>query len=60
MTTIQPDGEKLRKAVKWIAEEENAGSPKSRQELMQEAGLAFNLTPMEAEYLSRSFDDIDK
>jgi hypothetical protein len=60
MTTIQPDGEKLRKAVKWIAEEEKAGSQKSRQELMQEACLTFNLTPMEAEYLSRSFEDIVK
>ena len=58
MTTLQPDGERLRKAVKWIAEEENAGSPKNRQELIQEAGLTFNLSPMEAEYLARSFDEI--
>ena len=55
--TIQPEGESLRKAVKWIAEEEKAGSRKSRQELMQAACLKFNLTPMEAEYLARSFKD---
>lgn len=58
MTTIQPEGERLRKAVKWIAGEEKSGSSKSRRELMEEAALIFNLTPMEAEYLSRSFDDI--
>ena len=58
MTTIQPEGERLRKAVKWIAEEEKSGSSKSRRELMEEAALSFNLTPMEEEYLSRSFDDI--
>ncbi len=58
MTTIQPDGERLRKAVTWIAAEVKAGSPKRRQELIQEAGLTFNLTPVEAEYLARSFDDI--
>lgn len=58
--TIQPEGESLRKAVKWIAEEEKAGSSKSRQELMQAACLQFNLTPMEAEYLARSFKDIAK
>ncbi|PID40205.1 MAG: hypothetical protein CR984_04415 [Proteobacteria bacterium] len=57
MTTIQPDGERLRKAVKWIAEEEKAGASKIRQELIQEAGLTFNLTPVEAEYLARSFKD---
>lgn len=58
--TIQPEGESLRKAVKWIAEEEKAGSSKSRQELMQAACLQFNLTPMEAEYLARSFKDTAK
>ena len=56
--SIQPEGENLRKAVKWISEEEKAGSPKSRQQLMEAACLKFNLTPMEAEYLARSFKDI--
>jgi len=56
--TIQPEGESLRKAVKWISEEKKAGSPKSQQELMEAACLKFNLTPMEAEYLSRSFKEI--
>jgi hypothetical protein len=58
MTTIQPEGEKLRKAVRWIAEEEKAGSAKTRQQLIEAACLKFNLTPMEAEYLTRSFKDI--
>ena len=56
--TIQPEGESLRKAVKWISEEEKAGSTQSRQQLMEAACLKFNLTPMEAEYLSRSLKDI--
>lgn len=56
--SIQPEGESLRKAVKWISEEEKAGSPKTRQELMAAACLKFNLTPIEAEYLSRSFKEI--
>ncbi|MGD8701345.1 MAG: hypothetical protein PVH26_02835 [Desulfosarcina sp.] len=58
--TIQPEGENLRKAVKWIAEEEKAGSSKSRQELLEAACLRFNLTPMESEYLARSFEQIAK
>jgi hypothetical protein len=58
MTTIQPEGENLRKAVRWIAEEQKAGSTKTRRQLMEEASLTFNLTPMEAEYLSRSLKEI--
>ena len=58
MATIQPEGESLRKAVKWISEEEKAGSPKSRRELMDEACLTFNLTPMESEYLARCLKDV--
>jgi hypothetical protein len=58
MTTIQPEGENLRKAVKWIAEENKAGSAKTRQQLMEDACLRFNLTPVEAEYLSRSLKEI--
>jgi hypothetical protein len=58
--SIQPEGENLRKAVKWISEEEQAKSPKSRKQLMEEACLKFNLTPMEEEYLIRSLKDILK
>ena len=53
--SIQPEGENIRKAIKWIAAEKKAGSSKSRQQLIEAACLKFNLTPMEAEYLSRSF-----
>ena len=60
MTTIQPEGENLRKAVQWISAEEKAGSSKSRQALIDEACLQFNLTPMESEYLARSFKAIAK
>ena len=56
--SIQPEGESLRKAVQWISEEIKAGSTKSRQQLIEAACLKFNLTPMEAEYLARSFKEI--
>ena len=58
--SIKPEGESLRKAVLWISEEKKAGSAKSRQQLMEAACLKFNLTPMEAEYLARSFKEIAK
>jgi len=53
MTTIQPDGELIRKAVKWISEERQADPSKKDQQLIQEAAMQFNLSPLEVEYLSK-------
>jgi hypothetical protein len=53
MTTIQPEGENLRRAVKWISEERKYGSAKRPSQLIEEACLKFNLSPMEAEYLGK-------
>ena len=55
MTTIQPEGENLRRAVKWISEERKYGSRRKPAELIEEACLKFNLSPIEAEYLGKSF-----
>ena len=57
MTTIQPEGESLRKAVQWISEEKKAGSTRTHQQLLDSACLKFNLNPVEAEYLARSFKE---
>ena len=52
MSTIQPEGEDLRKAVKWISEERKYGPEKKAVKLIEEACLKFNLSPMDAEYLA--------
>lgn len=51
MTTVQPEGEDLRKAVKWISEERQYGAEKTLLKLIEEAGLKFNLSPRDEEYL---------
>lgn len=53
MTTIQPEGEEIRKAVKWISEmrQEEPGTPIGK--LIDAACMKFDLSPKEAEYLSR-------
>ncbi len=51
MATIQPKGEKLRQAVRWISEEQEERKEKGVQKLIQEAALRFNLSPKEEEYL---------
>ena len=51
MATIQPKGENLRQAIKWISEErmEDAGRPIQR--LISEAGQRYNLSPKDAAFL---------
>ena len=53
MATIQPKGENLRKAVKWISEERQYRPDRKYQSLIEEACLKFNLTPLDAEYLNK-------
>jgi len=51
MTTVQPQGEDLRKAVKWISEERKYNPEAKLSKLIEEACLKFDLSPMDAEYL---------
>jgi hypothetical protein len=51
MTTVQPEGENLRKAVKWISEEHKYNPGSKLAKLIEEACLKFDLSPMAAEYL---------
>ena len=51
MTTVQPEGEDLRKAVKWISEERLYHPGQKLPELIEKACLKFDLSPMDAEYL---------
>lgn len=49
--SILPEGEQLRRAVKWISDErvENPGADLSK--LVGKASLKFDLPPKEAEFL---------
>jgi hypothetical protein len=51
MTTVQPEGEDIRKAFKWISEESKYNPEAKLSKLIEEACLKFNLSPMDAEYL---------
>ncbi len=51
--SIQPEGEDLRKAVKWVSEERKANAKANPQKLFQEASLRFNLSPADGEFLAR-------
>jgi len=51
MATVQPQGEDMRKAVKWISEERQCNPGAKLAKLIEEACLKFDLSPTEAEYL---------
>jgi len=55
MPTIMPQGENVRKAVKWISEERQSGSGRKLPGLIEEAAVKFNLSPVESESLFRFF-----
>jgi hypothetical protein len=53
--SILPEGEQLRRAIKWISDmrQENPGA--SLIKLMEEACLKFDLPPKDAEFLMHFF-----
>jgi len=53
MSTVQLQGEELRRAVKWISEEREAAPNKKLSELISEAGRKYDLSPLEEEFLVR-------
>jgi hypothetical protein len=53
MSTIQPQGEAIRKAVKWISEARQTGSSASDSRLVEQAAVKFNLSPQDVEFLSK-------
>ncbi|MFH1981137.1 MAG: hypothetical protein ABIL58_04795 [Pseudomonadota bacterium] len=52
--SIQPSGDHLRNAVKWISEARKANPEKPLKKIINEAGAKFNLSPAEMEYLARA------
>ncbi len=54
MATIQPKGEKMKQAIKWISSEMKEDGGKAILFLIEEAAFRFNLTPKEENFL-RSF-----
>jgi len=58
--SIEPEGEELRKAVKWISEERIDNPNKKIHQLIEAACLKFNLSPRDAEFLMRCIKEQGK
>ena len=57
MTTLQPSGEELRKAVKWISEMRQDEPEKKLSKLIEEACMKFDLSPVDAEFLQKTLKE---
>lgn len=53
MSTLQPRGEKLKNAIKWISEKRTQTLDANPAKLVDEAGFRFDLSPKESEFLLR-------
>jgi hypothetical protein len=51
---LQPQGESIRKAVQWISEQRRDNPGQALADLLDEAGVRFDLNPMEVEFLART------
>ncbi|MDY0042490.1 MAG: hypothetical protein RBS57_19445 [Desulforhabdus sp.] len=51
MTNVMPEGEAIRRAVRWISAELEEDPKRSLQRLVNDAVQRFDLSPKEAEFL---------
>ncbi|MBE0425631.1 MAG: hypothetical protein IBX72_03170 [Nitrospirae bacterium] len=58
--SIQPKGEDLRKAVRWISDELQSGTDVKLSSLIEEACIKFNISPADSEFLFNFFSEKDK
>ncbi len=55
MTYPMPEGENLRRAVKWVSQSLQEKSQEKLLQLVDQAGFQFDLSPKDSEYLINFF-----
>jgi len=53
--SLLPEGEELRRAVKWIDQKIQTDSKIKLNKLMETACIKFNLSPIDSDFLARFF-----
>ena len=54
---IMPEGDGLRRALRWLSERRLEDPAAPRMRLIDEAAQRFDLTPVEVEFLTSSWKD---
>jgi len=55
---LVPHGEALRQAVRWLSSQRLENEKRPLQELLAEAALRFDLSPLEAEFLRTNWSSV--
>ncbi len=55
MSELLPEGESLRRAVRWLSDQIDRPDHRPVHKLIDEAALRFDLTPLEVEFLQRQW-----
>jgi hypothetical protein len=55
--TILPQGEDVRRAIKWISEMRQSDPHADSRKLVEQACLQFNLSPVESDFLERWLEE---
>jgi len=53
MSTLQPQGDALKKAIAWISQKRKENSDINPVKLVDDASFQFDLTPKDSEFLLR-------
>lgn len=54
---MQPKGDKIKNAIKWISEMKEQHPDKSMMMITDEANIKFDLNPMESEFIIKFFKE---
>ncbi len=55
MPTVRPEGERFRRAIRWISERLNEDPSQPQKSLINEAITKFDLNPVESENLFKFY-----
>ncbi len=55
MASMMPEGEEIRKAIKWISEMRESQPDRKLSKLVEEAALKFDLSPQQTDFLYNFF-----
>lgn len=59
MSTLQPQGDKLRNAIKWISDQRQEKPDTNLTRLVDETCLKYDLNPKDSEFLLRFVKDME-
>ena len=55
MSEIMPEGDDLRKAIRWVSEQRDGEQAAALPDLVDQASLKFDLSPKDANFLLNFF-----